>query len=129
MKDNDMRADGGRTCEQDRRTPTLHVAQLPDGFHVVQVPGNRGEPMTHWSGPLENAAAAEMQRDELLRCGRSGDMTGWFSDSVVDFFDMVERFEKLIRRHNGDARSLARMLVARRPWADPKPAEPGPLPF
>jgi hypothetical protein len=94
----------------------LSVVQMPDGFHVVQIPGEAGAALTHWVGPQVNLAAAEMQRSELVQAAAHGDMSGCFSGSARDFFDLAGQIEDLIANHDGDIRSLALALTREAPW-------------
>lgn len=94
----------------------LHVVEMPDGFHVVQIPGEAGSTLTHWVGPQINRAAAEMQRSALVHAATNADMTGCFSDSVKDYFDLAGRIEEILNTHDGDVRSVALFLTQETPW-------------
>jgi hypothetical protein len=104
------------TLSIERAEQVLRVVEMPDGFHVVQIPGEQDASLTHWVGPQVNLFAAEMQRDELINAAASADFSGCFSESAREYFDLAGHFEELIRSHEGDARSLALLLCQDHPW-------------
>jgi hypothetical protein len=101
----------------ERAKQMLRVVEMPDGFHVVQIPGEGNAPLSHWIGPQVNRFAAEMQREELINAAESWDFSGCFSESAREYFDLAGHLEELIRSHEGDARSLALLLSRDQPWA------------
>lgn len=106
-----------KTLSHERAEQVLRVVEMPDGFHVVQIPGDGDAPLSHWIGPQLNRFAAEMQREELINAAASGDSSGCFSESAREHFDLAGYVEMLIRSHEGDARSLALLLCRDQPWA------------
>ncbi|WP_137113158.1 hypothetical protein [Rhodobacter sp. SY28-1] len=113
----------------ERAKQMLRVVEMPDGFHVVQIPGDGEASLTHCVGPQVNRFAAEMQRDELINAAESGDFSGCFSESAREYFDLAGHLEKLIRSHEGDARSLAHLLCRDQPWARDLRLDNVPPPF
>jgi hypothetical protein len=113
----------------ERAAQVLLVVEMPDGFHVVQIPGEKNAPLTHWVGPQVNRFAAEMQREELINAAASGDFSGCFSESAREYFDLAGFIETLIRNHEGDARSLALLLCRDQPWQRDLRLDNAPPPF
>ncbi|QQA41481.1 hypothetical protein [Pelagovum pacificum] len=95
----------------------LHVAHLGDGYHVVQIPGEEGEPLKAWPGPFKSERAASLFRDDLIEAATQGNpRDACCSDGIFDHFNLAGRFLDLIETHEGDARTLATMIAAERPW-------------
>jgi len=104
----------------------MHIAEMGDGFHIIEIPGVDGEPFMTWPGPFTSKRAAELFLDDLLDAYAYGDPIGCYSMSIfVEYEQQARILEFLEERENiADLNQLARDLVGLKPWLNGPPGSP-----
>ena len=46
----------------------MHVPKMKDGYHILEIPGRKGEPYEFWPGPFQTERGAKLALDDLLDC-------------------------------------------------------------
>jgi hypothetical protein len=119
-----------RDCEEviaERReefSARLHIAPMGDGYHILEVPGAKGEPFQPWQGPFATKAAASLYRDDLVEAWAAGSPAdAYCSYGIYEHFNLAGRLLNIIERYGSDNRKLANMFASERPWETRTPSE------
>ena len=97
----------------------MHVPQINDGYHVLEIPGRNGEPYEFWPGPFRTELGAKLFLDVLIDCYAEGD-----PEQALDYSNGCEGYDQqagvlaFLERHDdvSDKRFLAHELCRVRPW-------------
>ena len=97
----------------------MHVPKMKDGYHILEIPGRKGEPYEFWPGPFQTERGAKMFLDVLLDWYAEGD-----PEQALDYPGRCEGYDEqagvLIfleaQKDTSDLPALARELTRIQPW-------------
>lgn len=97
----------------------MHVPKMKDGYHILEIPGRKGEPYEFWPGPFQPERGAKLALDDLVACYAEGD-----PEQAMDYPQGCEGYDQQAalltfleaQKDINDLRELARKLSYSRPW-------------
>ncbi len=103
----------------------MHIVQAWNrSYHVLEVPGDDGEPIKAWPGPFNRKRAAELLLEDMIEPYVEGNLGTAFCPLCLERGDAVAKYEReaafveLMEEQGGvdDPRGLARLLMQKQPW-------------
>ncbi len=109
----------------------MHVPKRKDGYHILEIPGRKGEPYEFWPGPFQTERSARLFLDDLLDWYAKGE-----PEQALDYQGKCEGYDQQAslltfleeQKDINDLRSLSRELSRVQPWFA-RPAEDMEDPF
>ena len=97
----------------------MHVPKMKDGYHILEIPGRKGEPYEFWPGPFRTERGAKLFLDVLLNFYAEGD-----PEQALDYPGRCEGYDEqagvltfLEKQEDiSNLRALASELCRMRPW-------------
>lgn len=106
----------------------MHIAEMYDGFHILEIPGINGATFKVWPGPFQNKRAAALFLETLLDAYAKGGSKSVCCQGVIAQYELEARLLEFLEEQEGiaDPHKLAFKLSEYRPWDRSYPDE---LPF
>ncbi len=105
----------------------MHVAEMSNGFHILEIPAQNGSPFAVWPGPFRTQRAAEMFLENLVDAYARGtpEAACGSSQEMLKEYEMRDRVMDILEEHGdiADPGALARELCMFRPWEEPDDEE------
>ena len=108
----------------------MHVANMGDGFHILEIPAADGSPFKSWPGPFKTKRAAELFLDDLLDAYARGKPIVAIREygrnaGLFEAYGERARILEFLEKRDGiaDPRALAYELNNYRPWVHRDPDE------
>ena len=97
----------------------LHIAEMGDGFHVLEIPGPDGKPFRAWPGPFKSRLGASLFLDVLVDCAVEDDLNeACCSSGIFEHYDMAGRLLEWLGEEDPGNRALACRLASDQPWKE-----------
>ena len=97
----------------------LHIMQAWNrSYHVLEIPGDDGEPIKAWPGPFHSKRAAELVLEDVIDHYVEGNLDAFEGLDLVGNYEREAGFVEIIEKHGGvnDPRKLALLLFQKQPW-------------
>ena len=97
----------------------MHIAEMNDEFHILEIPGADGAPFKAWPGPFWVRRAAALFLERLLDAYAEGNPELAFCDpGFRNLYEQEVRLLEFLEKKEGivDPRGLAQELCHYQPW-------------